>query len=162
MILGHLDYLDLVRLPFSADVVSEVFEWLRAADPQKTKPGDYPLRGEDIYVRVQAYPTIARKAGRYEVHQEYIDIQCTLSGAEIIEWLPARLQPPKTDYDAARDVYYVKTPPQASAALMLPRFFIMLLPGEAHMPKISDGQHAEVFKMCVKIRAKYLSAGGNE
>jgi biofilm protein TabA len=153
MILGHLDTLDVARVPLPDDVSKEVFGWMRAATADHTKPGTYPLRGEDIFVKVQTYPTIARESGRYEVHREYIDIQCTLSGAEIIEWYPATLRPPKTDYDSTRDVWYVETPPAASAALILPRFFALLWPGEAHMPKISDGQHAGVLKLCVKIRA---------
>lgn len=156
MILGHLDHLDLAHLPLPNEVAQEVFAWLRAARPEHTKPGNYPLRGQDIYVKVQTYPTIARDAGRFEVHREYIDIQSTLSGAEMIEWYPAALQPPITPYDATRDVWYVPTPPAASTALMLPRFFVMLWPGEAHMPKISAGRHPEVLKMCVKIRAKIV------
>jgi biofilm protein TabA len=156
MLIGHLEIPETGEALLRGQVWGSVFEWLKRASADEIKGGEYLIRGHDVYVKAQGYQTVPRDEARFEVHRQYIDVQCALEGAEAIEWYPANELEKETEYDKEKDVWFVKAPRQASRAIIFPRFYAIFWPGEAHMPKLRVRGVKDVFKVCVKIRAEIL------
>lgn len=155
MLLGHLDYPETYRYFLTHPLWQEALNWIRNI-PADLPDGEHALQGRDVYAKVQTYDTLAREKARYEAHQEYIDLQAPLRGAEIIEWMPVELLTPTAPYHEEKDYTHYALPPRASAALMVPGTFIILFPGDAHMPKVSDNVNTSVRKVCIKIRTNLV------
>jgi YhcH/YjgK/YiaL family protein len=130
----------------------EALERLDGSAPE----GETRLDGDDVYLRVMSYATLAADAEgtHLEAHRRYVDIQMTLEGGERIDWFPVETLDPKAPYDEARDVQWLRWPGPAPASVdVLPGTFVVLFPEDAHMPKLATGRgDAWVKKVVVKVR----------
>jgi YhcH/YjgK/YiaL family protein len=92
--------------------------------------------------------TKRQEEGRWEAHKRYIDLQAVVAGAERIGCVPAaRLE--AGPYDEERDMTWLS----GSGAFLplLPGDFMLLWPGEAHMPGIALDEPVPVRKAVIKI-----------
>lgn len=113
-------------------------------------PGRNDLAGKSFYALLQDYLTKPESAAVWEAHQKYIDIQYVLSGAERIGCTPIELLTPLTAYDSERDFSsFSGTGPQY---LVPAGWFIVLYPGEAHLPGLHPvDEPAQVKKLVLKV-----------
>lgn len=118
--------------------------------------GEQAIDGKNIYVNYHEAAPLPREQGTYEAHRHYLDLHYCLEGGEIIEWAPVSTLTATTDYDTAKDYQLYAVPPAASTCLMTPGAFAIFFPGEAHMPKVSDGKSDRVKKVVVKIKVELL------
>lgn len=106
---------------------------------------------ENIYANVEEYTT--KEQGFFEAHKDYIDIQILLSGEEIIEYTPLEGLKTKEEYNPSRDIafYFDGNKPVLPLELM-PGFFTVLYPQDAHKPQIISSSAQIVKKVVVKIK----------
>jgi biofilm protein TabA len=130
-------------------------EWLKALTPE-TPLGTYHIDGPKWYASVQTYDTIDRAVARFESHEEYIDIQYTIVGSEVIDWIDrSQLQP---DGPFANDVQFWLPPDETRVTRLTQEAgrFSIFFPADAHRPKVRDPRFPAVRKVVVKIHRSLL------
>ncbi len=130
------------------------FAVLENRDLAALEPGDYPIFGDDIILKIQSYNTKPAEQARMEAHRRYIDIQCIISGAEKIAVLPLDQVGEELEARPENDIWFYAG--GVSDALPLkPGQFMLLFPGEAHAPNIAVEGIIPVKKALVKIALDY-------
>jgi len=133
--------------------IGRALQYLRDADRTALEPGRLELEGRHLYVLVSDYVTKRQEEGRWEAHTRYIDLQVVVSGAERIGYVPAaRLE--AGPYDQEKDMTWLSG--SGPFLPLLPGDFMLLWPGEAHMPGMALGEPAPVRKVVIKIVADEL------
>lgn len=114
--------------------------------------GRIELDGERVFAIVQRYETIAGGMPRFEYHRKYIDIQCVVSGEEIIGWAPADRIYVLEPYDEDKDIAFGSVPAgDWTPLLLLPGRAAVLFPDDGHAPKLAVAAPLPVVKIVVKI-----------
>jgi YhcH/YjgK/YiaL family protein len=131
--------------------VALALEYVRSSDFGTVPDGRHPIDGDRVYALVQSYSTKLPEQGTWEAHRRYMDLQFVIEGSEQIGYLPPE-RTPEGEYDAARD--FVTVPGLASDGDLLTLGagdFMLIWPGEAHIPGLAIGPQATVRKVVVKI-----------
>ncbi len=128
--------------------IARGLQFLAETDLASLAPGKHELDGKQLYALVSDYSPKPPAEGRWEAHRRYLDLQYVVSGIERIGVTPIdRLA--AGEYDADRDML------RLSGAGDLLTFgagqFMILWPGDAHMPGIDAGVPGPVRKVVVKI-----------
>ncbi len=156
MIYGNIK--DLADYPMlrSHSIWYQAFEAIQAL-PRKPKLGITELLGKDMFLNIMKYDTVKPEDSRFEAHRRYVDLQFSLGGAERIEWKRASELIAHGEYDKEKDLqFYQADSPQAFVD-MLPGYFSIYFPSDAHRPKVHIPGKANVFKLVVKIDLKLLN-----
>ncbi len=134
---------------------SDAFEFLSTLTPG-AKEMKYDIQGDNIFARIASYNT--KEPHKFEVHREYVDIQCLLEGQEIIESIALNGLVVDTPYDRQKDVaLYASTDSMKTVSCLEPGIFIAFFPHDAHMPGVSVGDSPSfVKKVVVKVKAELL------
>ena len=103
---------------------------------------------DDLYYMVQDYTT--KPENKVEAHEKYVDIQCVISGEEVIAVAPIECEKTVTEAIPDRDVwsYDCATQPVTVKAGM----YMILWPNDLHKPGLTLGQPAVCRKVVVKVR----------
>jgi YhcH/YjgK/YiaL family protein len=127
----------------------QAFAFLRRDDVQTMPAGTYELDGRRVYALVQDYQTKRAEDGVWEAHRRYLDLQYVVSGEERFGCAPAGRMT-EGPYDAERDME--RPAVDGSFIDLRAGEFIILWPGEPHMPGMAIGKPAAVRKVVVKIK----------
>lgn len=155
MLLGHHQFPETYSPLLKNPVWHQALNWISNI-PADLPLGEHEINGRDMFVNYHEAQLLPREEGTYEAHQNYIDLHYCLTGGEIIEWVPVATLTSTTQYNAEKDYQLYAVPPQASSCLMTPGTFAVFFPGDAHMPKVSDGKNTKVKKVVVKIKLSLL------
>lgn len=120
---------------------------------QMTEDGEYEVDGEKIFARVMSYETKDINAAHPEAHKKYIDIQAVITGEERVFWYPLKKLVCREEYNETSDVaFYEKDQDVVSETVLLPGYFMIFFPEDAHMPSISTEKIPnKVKKVVIKI-----------
>lgn len=112
--------------------------------------GTYEIDGRQVYAMVQEYQSKRQADGRWEAHRQYIDLQFIVAGTERIGFAPVGRMAAGS-YDKERDFEV----PSGDGEFLTLRAgdFMLIWPGEAHMPGMAVNDPAPVKKVVVKIAA---------
>ncbi|MBA3025819.1 MAG: DUF386 domain-containing protein [Sulfurimonas sp.] len=139
-------------------------EWKKAFDflnslTAESEDKKYIIQGDDIFALVMSYTTASQEESMLESHQNYVDIQTTLRGAEAFECFYTDKLKIKTPYDASKDAaFYTYTPYYRTRVNVTPETFVMLYPHDAHMAGLMiDGKPEFIKKVVVKIKKELLA-----
>jgi biofilm protein TabA len=157
MIHGNLNTPDSHAFLLSNPAWKLAFDWLRTVTPA-TPLGIIKLQGDDIFANVMTYQTLPAEQCRYESHRKYVDLQYTITGAEVIDWLDAKTLAPDGGYDEAKDLQFYHPAATLARVHMLPGCFGIFYPSDAHRPKVIDGKHDQVFKLVVKMNLQLVKS----
>lgn len=119
---------------------------------KNTPDGRYDIEGDDLYAIVQSYTTDTPVNKKLESHKKYLDIQCLISGREIIGWIPAYKLEVMTPYLGERDVIFYQSNEYISPLLLTPGVFSVFYPLDAHMPGCFLDKPEFVRKIVVKVK----------
>ena len=146
MILDHLD--SWRRYATLHPRFEGAFAFLERRDLVDLSPGRHPIEGERLYALVIKEDGRGRDRARLEIHRRYIDIQCTIAGADDIGWKPAA-QCAREDegYDPEKDVGFFRDRPEAWITTV-PGTFATFFPEDAHAPLGGTGP---IHKVVVKV-----------
>ena len=145
-----LDILENGRSYLSLDPgFAAAFEFLMRPDLKDLPDGRHEIDGDRIYALAVRGPGRKREEAMLEAHELYADIQLVLAGVDTMGWKPtSACVQPADDYDPATDAQFFKDDPDAWVATRAGAF-VIFLPGDAHLPTISDG---DIHKVVAKIR----------
>ncbi|MGE5361970.1 MAG: YhcH/YjgK/YiaL family protein [Bacteroidales bacterium] len=130
--------------------LARAFAFLQRADLATLHDGRHDIGGDAIYAVVQRYTSKVPGQGRWEAHQRYVDVQLVVAGTERIGYGQiARFA--RGIYDPAKDVEFLTG--EGDFLQLAAGDFVVLWPGEVHMPGMATGAPAAVTKVVVKIRA---------
>jgi biofilm protein TabA len=132
---------------------------------QEMQPGKHEVDGASLFYILQSYQTKPRSQGKWESHRKYLDVQYIVEGVERFGWaslgradsadVPGRAplgRPALTvtqPYDPAGDAALYEGDGDFITAT--PGTFILLWPGDAHMPGIAVKDPVPVLKVVVKV-----------
>jgi YhcH/YjgK/YiaL family protein len=131
------------------DRIARAIEFLQHTDLEGLADGRYELEGGDLYALVQQYTSKLPAQGRWEAHEQYADLQLVVRGEERMGYGPiSRFA--RGEYDTAKDIEFLSG--DADYLRLTPGEFVVLWPGEVHMPGMAAGEPVAVKKVVVKIR----------
>ncbi len=123
--------------------------FLERPDLATLAEGRYDIDGDAAYAIVQHYISRPLAQGRWEAHQRYADVQVVVEGAERIGHGPLA-DFARGAYDPVKDVEFLTG--DGSFVHVAAGDFVVLWPGEVHMPGVAVDAPAPVTKVVVKIR----------
>lgn len=110
------------------------FEYLRTTDFSKLAPGRHEIDGSNLYLMLNQGKGRGRDEVKLEAHQQYIDIQYTITGPDEIGWRSLRdcIQV-CSPFDAAKDFMLFTDRPEIWISVP-PGTFTIFFPEDAHAP----------------------------
>ena len=130
-------------------------EYLQKTDFSQVKDGTYELDGRDVFVAVMSYNS--KEKGRFEAHEQYIDIQCVIEGnGEFIGYAPATELGEITQANEEKDIYFYDNAP-AAVEIKLPvkkGMFAVFMPQDGHKPGCMLTAPEPIRKAVVKVKVK--------
>jgi biofilm protein TabA len=152
MICGRVDGWRHIQ---ETDGLEAGFTFLERADLATLPMGKHAIQGEAVFALAMKAPSKTTAEARFESHRDYIDIQCLLSGEEMIGVAPVGQLQGATPYDAAKDLIFYATPDRYQELAIPPGHFAVFFPWEGHMPMCrSRGPH-ELHKVVIKVSLNY-------
>jgi biofilm protein TabA len=120
-------------------------------------PGKYSIEGEEIFALVQEPETAPQERRRFELHNEYIDIQLLLEGEEKQLYASAIEAGAEAgmleDKLKESDIAFYGTPPIYNEIVLRPGEYAVYMPRELHCPCCSLGTAGgKIRKIVFKIR----------
>ena len=106
---------------------------------------------EEVFFNVQNYITKNQEECFFETHKEYLDIQLVMFGEEKIGVTEIEKLKLDKEYDKERDLETQKGDPEIVFE-MNKNNFLILFPGEPHMPGIKNNENIEIKKIVYKIK----------
>lgn len=108
---------------------------------------------EGVFALEQVYTGKAAGEGRFEAHDQYVDLQAVLSGEEAMEVTARAGLPITEDGLAERDVIFLGERPCVSRWIVAPGEIAVFFPGDAHKPSLAAGPVGVLaHKTVVKVR----------
>lgn len=130
--------------------VYTALEFLAKTDFSQIDLGRYELDGDNIFYMVQSYDTDPDKTVA-EAHEKYIDIQCMLSGKEIIGVAPICAEKKLTEAKPENDVWFYEC--ETEPLTLFAGSFMVLYPNDLHCPGVAvGGTAAACRKVVVKVK----------
>ena len=126
--------------------------FLKSNGVRNMADGRVDIAGDRVFAIVQRYETLKPEGPKFEFHEKYIDLQCIISGEEIIGWAPLELMTITEGYNDEKDIAFGTvaqgkwTPVKLQAGQIA-----MLWPEDAHAPKLAVGNPSPVMKIVIKI-----------
>ncbi len=125
-------------------------ELLRDTDLSGMEDGRHEVDGDDLFFLLQSYDS-KEVNDTPEAHRTYIDIQCLLSGEELVGVAPVEEMTEEVEARPEGDIWFYHGP--VSPLPLSGSRFIALWPGDAHAPCIAvDGKPAPCRKCVVKVK----------
>lgn len=117
-----------------------LFSYVLSHDLSTVPAGRIALDGERLFINVDDTPLLPAAARKLEVHRSYLDVHIPLSGAETVGWRALHTLPAAGDapFDAERDFMFY-TAPASVCFTVLPGYFYVMFPEDAHAPAIGAG-----------------------
>ena len=126
---------------------SSIAAFLRTLTPD-IRPGRYEIDGDRIFAVVN--DTVSHDAfpDKLEYHERYADIQLVAAGREKILCGPLD-GAPSAPFSEEKDLGFRMLGAVDLEAQLFPGVFLLLFPGEGHLPDVGDG--SRVLKVVVKV-----------
>ena len=132
-------------------------DFLNKTDLQALTLGHHDIDGDKLFANVMAFETGDASSKQAEVHQQYIDVQCLISGEEKIEFsLKNDNNPVATEYDSVNDFYLVSDMQQSSELILNPGMFAVFYPEQPHKPGCFVATSQPLKKIVIKVHKQLL------
>jgi len=149
MITDSIDQLKRYAVP-KADAI---LKFISAHDCVHLPDGEIEIEGRQLFVRVMSYTPKPAAENRFETHHIYADVQCPVSGAELMQIARMKDLSPLTEYDARGDYQFFKVSGPTTDVIVQAGEFAVFYPHEAHRPACSfEGYKGLVKKLVFKVK----------
>ena len=144
MILDSLNHIDNYK---GLGRIYDGLKFLAETDFTSHPVGRFEL-SDDMYYMVQEYAT--KPDNKTEAHEKYVDIQCIVSGEEVIAVAPIECEKRVVEAIPERDVWFCEcqTQPVTVGAGM----YMILWPNDLHKPGLTLSEPVECRKVVVKVK----------
>lgn len=157
------DSLDNLQLYFEiCPAFADVEQFISTNDLAALSIGRHPINDQGSYASVNEYQTKTVEDSFIECHKKYIDVQIIACGEELIG-IAGKKQCIEQPYDDSKDLQ--KLSGKVDFITLLPGFFAVFFPHDAHEPGVRSGtEPVAVKKIVFKIPVstpglKTVSAG---
>ena len=123
---------------------------LRSGKAETAMTGSYTTDDASVRYSVSEYQTRTKGTKGYETHRHAADVQCIVSGEEIIDVCESAGMKARSEYDAENDIQFFDGE-LALRYIARPGKFIVLFPGEGHEPNLSINEPTTVRKIVFKL-----------
>ena len=124
--------------------------FLQTTDLTALPMGRTEIPGGDIYYNHFTYTTaLISQSSLFEAHERYLDLHIVLSGCEQVALAPVESLD-EAEVRADEDSTMYRGTPEYSVTLDQNRF-LLVFPGEGHLPKLSDSVPMNIDKLVLKI-----------
>jgi len=127
------------------------FELLQQGDIAGKEDGRYEVDGDKLFYLVQGYVTKPVEECRFEAHRRYADIQAVFAGREAMGYTQPGGLEVQTPYDGAKDIMFFTTPAGYTMLKLTAGEFVVLFPGEGHMPQCQSDGPVKIRKVVFKV-----------
>ncbi|AVM67935.1 YhcH/YjgK/YiaL family protein [Lachnospiraceae bacterium oral taxon 500] len=128
-------------------------EYLQKTDFSQVKDGTYELDGRDVFVAVMSYNS--KEKGRFEAHEQYIDIQYIIEGnGEIMGYAPVTELGEMTEAKTEKDIYFYDQAAEGIKLTVKKGMFAIFMPQDGHKPGCMLTVPEPIRKAVVKVRVK--------
>lgn len=132
----------------------DAFEFLKKAVNEDYKDGNYEIDGKNIYAFISSYETKTESEVQFEAHNKYIDIQCVVSGTEVIGFESEKEVSLTQDYKDGNDICFYALNENYDKIALKKGEFVIIMTDELHAPCLSvENKPENVRKIVVKILA---------
>jgi biofilm protein TabA len=128
--------------------IARALDYLATTDLQALSPGKHEIDGDRLFALVSDYTPKALSAGRWEAHRRYLDLQFVVSGVERFGVAPLHGMV-AGDYIPEKDISWLTG--SGDYLTLAAGQFVIVWPGDAHMPGLDAGVPGSVRKVVVKI-----------
>jgi len=125
------------------------FDYLTTVDVKALLSGKYDIIPGEVYVNVMAYDLKQDFECRLESHLKYADIQCILTGREVVGYAPAGCVVRTEEYNAEKDISFYEGPYQTMT--LEEGMFVVFFPCDVHKAKMAAPDGGKVVKAVVKV-----------
>jgi YhcH/YjgK/YiaL family protein len=129
--------------------IARAFEFLEQTDLDAAADGRHDIEGADLFALVQHYTSKTEAEGAWEAHRTYADLQFVVAGEERIGYGPIERFEGR-GHNSEKDLEFFTG--QGDILTLEAGGFVLLWPGEVHMPQLAVTAPAPVKKIVVKIR----------
>lgn len=139
------------------EIIQKSIEYLREHDFSSMETGVYEIDGKMRYIQVIELETKPYEIGRFETHEEYVDIQFLVRGNESIGFASrfSHHEPVEILFD--RDLYFYDIKVENETILMLKEGdFAIFFPGDLHKPGLQANGKESIKKVVMKVNVKLL------
>ncbi len=135
------------------DGFSKAFDFIKKAQAEKLSEGRYEIDGDRVYAFIQKYTSKLESESSFEAHKRYIDIQCILSGVEVMQFADVEAFTPSCEYNDERDVVFFNDREKVGTVVVREGEYGVFFPWDAHKPGMCfNASPAEVCKIVVKVK----------
>ncbi len=129
--------------------IAAAIDHVASTDFSVIPDGRYAVDGDRIFALVQRYRSKPLSESRWEAHRKHIDLQLVVSGTERIGYVSID-QLHAEPYRDEKDLLWLSG--EAGQWIAMPAgHFMLLWPGDAHMPGVMTEAPADILKVVVKI-----------
>lgn len=154
MIVTNINSKDLEGFKNIHPRFSEAFEFIKKIVNENAPDGDYEIDGRNVYAFVSSYETKTDSEVNFEAHRKYIDIQCVISGNEVIGFENPDDVSLIQDYKDGNDICFYGLNKNYDKIVLGKGEFAIIMTDELHAPCLSiDNKPENVRKVVVKILA---------
>lgn len=125
------------------------FKFLTGSSLRELPVGKYAIAGEEVFALVSEYETVPENEKFLEGHRKYIDLQCVISGEELIGYASLGSQEVVSEYNEEKD--YLLTKGEAFFIGMEEGRFAVFYPGDLHKPGVMKSKKEFVKKVVIKV-----------
>lgn len=139
------------------NAIQKAINFLNSVDLENLAIGRHDIDGDKMFANVMSFETSSATDKQAEVHKEYIDVQCLISGEEKIEFsLANENNPIATEYDSVNDFYLISEMLNSSSLILCPGMFAVFYPEQPHKPGCYIERSNRLKKVVIKIHKKCL------
>lgn len=107
-----------------------------------------------ISVTVTSRLTRLRREARYEIHRRLCDVHLVLAGCERFAYAPGANLELDGDFDETGDIGFCRPrnqgmPAETASVTVSPGLFVLVLPGEAHIPALAVDDRIAPLRKCI-------------
>jgi biofilm protein TabA len=129
----------------------KAFSFMKNTDLANSKPGNYPIDGNNVYAIITEVPLKNIDSSRWEVHKNYNDIHYVITGKAKIGIGSLASATEIVPYDSAKDIGFFKS--EGTFYTADPGTFFIASPKDIHRPDLELNGKGRIKKLLIKIRA---------
>ena len=132
--------------------IKNVIDFLDGFDKNDFNPGRIDIN-ENLFASLQSYQTLKADEKKFEVHEEYIDLQYIVNSSERIDFSTKDTYRKAYEIDKEGDFFLTNDIKNYSQLFINDGDFAIFFPGEFHKPGCSLEDDRQVQKIVFKIKA---------
>jgi biofilm protein TabA len=132
--------------------IRRAVEYLKTTDFFHMEPGDYPIEGNLMYVKVFDQTSIPFEDTRPEIHHHYADVQYWPEGEDLAGITPNPGTYTVVEAHESDDLYFLEGIQNESFIHCLPGCIAVYFPWDVHRPSVAyEGKPITYRKVVVKV-----------